>query len=718
MAILSAVQQEEVVLGGVSEVGEFRIRNSAKAFSILSSGLYANKIKAIIRELSTNAVDSHVAAGRADTPFDVHLPNSLEPWFAIRDYGTGLDHDQVTQIYTTYFESTKTGSNDFVGALGLGSKSPFAYTDNFTVTAVKDGVKRIYSAFINPQGVPSIAKMGEEATADLSGVEIKFSVNDQWEYSKFRTEAASVYKYFTLRPVVSGNADFAIREVDYDVKDIAPGVHSRKGGSYEASTAVMGNIAYPIDIPQAQQKELGGLADLLDCNLEIHFGIGELDFQASREGLSYIPQTVQAIKRKLEEVNSVLAERVKADADKITNAWQKAHFLLDRQDSRLWRNAVIKYISDTKFDMVHTDSNWVRAKAFSLTPEDLAKKYNIVLTGFLKTDYSKTMHTITTNNYYNTITKDYDKKWEIDPVKGIVFVENDLNKGALARAKYHWSTNKLVEGVRQNSVFIASPADADKPMKFAALMKHLQQPNNVVKASALTEKPKADRVSTATGEKVNILHLEYRTHGYRPEIVWANAGKASDFDSTVRYYVPLVGYNAQTTMISEVKNFLGNLKRSGIKEFADVQVYGVRKTDLAWVEQQANWVNLETHFEQLVNSYDKQKLKGVLSPNIDIFNRLRYTSEVVKGIDANSPFKTMYEATRTVNTKERVDASAIDYVLKTFKSTVSVADAKAEVDSAAAEITARYPLLARIDWHTDANMIAEYINMVDAAKGV
>lgn len=57
-----ATQTNEAVMGNVQGVGEFRIRNSAKAFNILSSGLYANKIRAIIRELSCNAVDSHVAA--------------------------------------------------------------------------------------------------------------------------------------------------------------------------------------------------------------------------------------------------------------------------------------------------------------------------------------------------------------------------------------------------------------------------------------------------------------------------------------------------------------------------------------------------------------------------------------------------------------------------------------------------------------------------------
>ena len=116
-----AVDVNEVVLSNVGATGEFRIRNSAKAFKILSDGLYSNKIRAIVRELSCNALDSHIGAGKPNVPFEVHLPTVLEPWFAVRDFGLGLDGDQVTNIYTTYFESTKTDSNAFIGALGLSS---------------------------------------------------------------------------------------------------------------------------------------------------------------------------------------------------------------------------------------------------------------------------------------------------------------------------------------------------------------------------------------------------------------------------------------------------------------------------------------------------------------------------------------------------------------------------------------------------------------------
>ena len=204
MKLHNAVLDKPIV-SNVGEIGEFRIRNSAKAFNILSSGLYANKIRAIIRELSCNAVDSHIAAGKQDTPFDVHLPNQLEPWFSIRDYGTGLNHDQVTNIYTTYFESTKTNSNDFIGALGLGSKSPFSYTDNFTVTAIQNGRKGIYSAFINDVGVPSIALMNEEQVTEPNGVEVKFSVNDRYDFHKFEEELAK--KINSVTPVNTAKED-------------------------------------------------------------------------------------------------------------------------------------------------------------------------------------------------------------------------------------------------------------------------------------------------------------------------------------------------------------------------------------------------------------------------------------------------------------------------------------------------------------------------------
>ncbi len=88
-----------VTLSNVGITGEFRIKASARSFQILSSALYSNKIRAVIRELGCNCTDSHKAAGKVDVPFEVHLPSVLEPWFSVRDFGTGLDDDQITNIF-------------------------------------------------------------------------------------------------------------------------------------------------------------------------------------------------------------------------------------------------------------------------------------------------------------------------------------------------------------------------------------------------------------------------------------------------------------------------------------------------------------------------------------------------------------------------------------------------------------------------------------------
>ena len=111
----------------------FSIAMNAKAFRTLSDSLYQNKIGSIVREICCNAVDGHIANGNV-APFSVHLPDAFEPWFSVRDYGIGLSPNAIETVFTKYFESTKDQSNEMIGSFGLGAKSPFSYSDNFTET--------------------------------------------------------------------------------------------------------------------------------------------------------------------------------------------------------------------------------------------------------------------------------------------------------------------------------------------------------------------------------------------------------------------------------------------------------------------------------------------------------------------------------------------------------------------------------------------------------
>ena len=717
--IINTAPQNEAILSNVGEIGEFRIRNSAKAFNILSSGLYANKIRAIIRELSCNAVDSHTAAGKADTPFDVHLPNQLEPWFAIRDYGTGLSHEQVTNIYTTYFESTKTNSNDFIGALGLGSKSPFSYTDNFTVTAIKDGIKGVYSAFINDAGVPSIAKMGEEVTEDPAGVEVKFSVNDRWDYSKFQDEARTVYTYFKLRPVVSGVSDFKFRDVEYDTENIVSGVHSYRDS--RRSVAVMGNIAYPIEVPNAEQS-LGDLRNLLGCGLEMHFAIGELDFQASREGLSYIPQTIESIKRKLESVNAALSVVIAKEADAIPNLWDRAVFLYKKTHNSLWTAAIKKYVVDTKLS-TYDDSRYGGTKTFKVTVDELAKKYNIVVHGF---NYAK--HT----KAYPNRKQDHDHiqkqgggydvvpYWGFTVETNVEFVVNDTKVGATERAKFHYRATKPDASA---VVFVLDKADKTKDMNLKAFFKAIANPpkERIMNASSLEKKERAD---SGLGKNVTILALQERGSGgyYRQkEMVWRDAGKADSFDDTTTYYyLPLSGFEIQSNHgMADAKQFYNDLKECGL-DGLKTTIYGVRKGDIEFIRTQSNWINIEEHIVSVLSKpIDNKLVMSLVLQAIDNQTLLQYNSNIVNAVtNQNSPYTKLVTQFKGYE-KIRYSDLSLKRLCNRYAPSVTFspeAQVQKFVDECAT-INNRYPLLQYLRSAPNTE-VAAYVNLIDTQKGV
>ena len=706
----------EPVLSNVGEVGEFRIRNSAKAFSILSSGLYANKVRAIIREYSCNAVDSHVEAGRADTPFDVHLPTHLEPWFSVRDYGVGLDEQQVRNIFTTYFESTKTETDDLIGGLGLGSKSAFSYTDNFTIVAIKNGMKRVYTAFINDQGVPSIAPMGEEQSNEPNGVEIRFAVEDQYDFRKFYNEAQHVYKHFKLRPIVSG--EFTFTNPEYSDRDIIPGVHANDRG-YGTSYAIMGNIEYPLDVPA--NMDLGEVAHLLRCGLTIEFAIGELDIQASREGLSYIPETVAAIKSKLEALNSVLANHIADEVATVKNDWEKAYVLAKKLDSDLWGAAAIKYVEDTGFALI-SNSRYARSKKFQFDEKTLEKKYNIVIRGFTIINHgygSSTASRINLENVYNNETHTYEKHMGIPVDKNTQFVVNDSKVGASERAKYHWKNTKDVG--RNDRVYVIEKANKNADMKLTAFFKALSNPpkTQIRKASTLLIKERAAGI----GKDVSILKLERRNHKHHMnsnDMVWRDAGNLDSFDdSKTYYYLPMTGFKCEGIARDyDMKVFAAALVDSGV---LTETVYGVRKADLEDIKGKTNWIDLDTFIADKLAQPNVIDVRAVVKEAIGFDSYFKFGT-VRDKVNADSPYLALFDEFATVTTSSATTRKGFQNLCAIYKveaGNVNVNDEVAKYKKAMEDLQQRYPLLDDLSrYYRNAEAIAEYINAMDAFKGI
>jgi hypothetical protein len=413
-----------------SETG-FKIKASAKAFKILSSGLYSDKIRAILRELGTNAADSHIMAGYYNQPFHVHLPNKLEPWFSLRDFGTGLSPQDIEGIYTTYFESNKTTSNDVTGCLGLGSKSPFSYTDNFTVTSYFNGMKYVYTAFMNEFGLPSVANLSEEETQWRNGLEVTFPVEVE-DCEEFTQKAVLVYSYFDIPPVITGQTvDLKLPEPTYQ------GDTWKLYRNNYGHRLIMGNVVYPVNLYNA-----GVIHSLFqDVGIDIRCKIGEADMTASREALEYTPITKKTIQDACKAATDMWETLVVADLASQPTYWDACLFY---DENQLWlRN--------------RKDLTW-KGKRVDI---------NITLPRSINYSYAKDNYGSKVNYRNNQSTQ------QIRVDSRAIFVEDDLPRGTKLRAmNFVRITNS------KPKLYILSQAD------IAEVMATLDLPaNKVMKAS-------------------------------------------------------------------------------------------------------------------------------------------------------------------------------------------------------------------------------------------
>lgn len=274
------------------ESQDFSIAVNGKAFNILLDGLYSNKIRAVVRELWTNAFDAHIAAGREDVPFDCHLPTAMNPTFVVRDYGVSLTHDGVMQLYTTLFKSTKDASNDAVGALGLGSKSPFAYTDSFTVIARMNGTKRTYLAYMKADGTPSINFLGEVESDEAEGLEVSLAVKDE-DFADFEREARIVATGFDPLPVIDGCKIQAARPVLVDEDKNFAVFNTADLPDRSRLMVRQGCVIYPVN----DYSVVRNIEDTVKYgySLVVNVPIGAVSIAASREALSMDDPTRKAV---------------------------------------------------------------------------------------------------------------------------------------------------------------------------------------------------------------------------------------------------------------------------------------------------------------------------------------------------------------------------------------------------------------------------------------
>lgn len=338
------VQREQRnVTTSTEQSATFKIRQeeTAKVIGMLISGLYSNKPQSITREIWSNALDAHTQAGTPERPFDVVFPSSFAPVFKVRDYGLGLDHQTIMELYTSVGYSTKEDSNEQVGTLGIGSKAPFSYTDTFSVTTYVDGTARFYTAIIEENHIPAMHLMAETETDRPNGTEISFPVSPD-DVEAFRRSAHRVAYGFDVKPRVvaeegvedenfSGWLELPVVTEGPDWRLLSGALEGYGGTAY----AKMGCVLYPIDPESIEGLSQAG-EELLQATLIIDFPIGALNFVPSREALSYGRKepTSKAITDQINRIVEEIADKICEDYAACPNYFEacklhRAHMHMD-----------------------------------------------------------------------------------------------------------------------------------------------------------------------------------------------------------------------------------------------------------------------------------------------------------------------------------------------------------------------------------------------------
>lgn len=502
--------------------GSFTMDESPEAFEILSDGLYPNKIKAVVRELSTNAVESHITkhkelTGEEITPevieglpqFEIHLPTTMEPHFSIRDFGTGLSHDDLMNMYTTYFRSTKRDTNDVGGCLGLGSKSPFAYSDNFSVVSIYKGRKTCYnltidsgyptpSFFANEDGSP-VSEATDESNGLLITIPCKSGDNYEW-----REEAETIYEHFRIKPKFIG-VQVEVDSPEYLVEGEGWGIRER---DHKGPRAIMGSIAYPISRSSVKcfAEDEDELESLLRADIDLFFPLGVLKITPSREALGYKPSTQKNIKAKLTNVYGQLKAQVKDSFTECETLWQTRCLATDLfygANSALHSINTVFNVKDIQFDGKEIGGRDVNLK-----------------------EYSGSVHRFYIKSYYNTEDKCHHQKdfTYLRSDSEIQFIEADLSTGNYSRVRHAVKSGKYKEVVLLNgstSMLNGSSTAA----RFKSLLDKIGiRKSDLVKTSDLERPPKraANRGGGfSSGKTGQLFKFEATTStGYNKNDYW------------------------------------------------------------------------------------------------------------------------------------------------------------------------------------------------------
>jgi hypothetical protein len=321
---------------------QFGISDNKIVYDILRNKLYQDPIGAICREIACNSRDANRENGKSHIPIQIKISDSIEDIgitgdmsISFKDSGPGINPERMNKVFLLYGESTKRDSNTQTGGFGLGAKTPFAYSDTFSIITVcpdKNGKKKtkyVYVAAIDESEKGSMYLFRKEKTTEETGTEIIVPIKsvDRGDFER------KSLKYTQLWDVQAELINFResrnpYRKYSFEGFDIY-------SSSNNTAIAVVDGIPYPTDLHTHGYFTVG-----------FPFENGVLDLGAGRETL----QDTQTNKKIIRDRHIALEKFAhKYVTDYIKKKTSQAEAVIAYRIINLADNAVIESMNDEDY---------------------------------------------------------------------------------------------------------------------------------------------------------------------------------------------------------------------------------------------------------------------------------------------------------------------------------------------------------------------------------
>lgn len=617
----------------------FYIKATPEAFESISGRLYNNRILAPIRELSANAYDAHVDVDKQNCPFEIQLPNVIDGNFRIRDFGPGISPEKINSVYRGYFNSTKQNSNKFVGCLGLGSKSPFAYTQSFNVKSYYNGICYNYTCYKNEKNYPSIAPMGQTETSEPNGLEVYFPVKSS-DFRSFAEEVKGAFSFYQVKPMVIGfQDDFKFKEYKYVLSNSDFGITDGRQNSF----VVMGNIAYPFKVDDFYNTDYSfdiKETKIIKWGIHLFVPIGSVGISSSREALSYNPETLKIIKKYMSNAVAALEDELANKVKTIDNVW----------DARIYcnaanRNVLVKVIQN---DYDSFTINWNNKIISDIVEIDKISGAPSIAQSLKKEPARKNYDALSLRK--SNVTSFYVKR-------DMTLFVNDMNIGGYAAASRYMDAENI-----SSAYMISNDYNDD-------FIKEIGIPlNQIVFVSSIEKAERKPRI--VDGQRVLRTTLQ-KYHNGSFENVEVDLNNESGFYFEVKRGEVKIGDDfIDSDQVNKLFRNLITLEFVG-------NIYAVRPCDLEKIKNKSNWkpaidkinsfmksitaIKKEVDYIKSVDALSdtyKTKLnkysylfKSVKIENCDLFNSVVQFSkmyDVTKSVSKNIAFQSLNKIVSSV----------------------------------------------------------------------